>query len=171
MKKVIGYILYNLICKHLPTSYCRVGGEGWKKCRAFCGMLMLTSCGKNVNIEKGAVFSMKCTIGNNSGIGRNALLTGETHIGNDVMMGPDCIVYVQNHEFSRTDIPMCQQGKSVCKPVWIGNDVWIGARVIILPGTKIGNGVIIGAGAVVTGSVPDYAVIGGVPAKVIKFRK
>ena len=56
------------------------------------------------------------------------------------------------------------------EPVYIGDDVWIGARVIILPGRKIGEGVIIGAGAVVTKDVPDYAVVGGNPAKVIKFR-
>ncbi len=52
----------------------------------------------------------------------------------------------------------------------IENDVWIGARVIILDGVKIGNGVIVAAGAVVTKDVPDYAVVGGVPAKIIKYR-
>lgn len=55
--------------------------------------------------------------------------------------------------------------------VVIGNDVWIGMRVIIMPGVTIGNGVVIGAGAVVTKDVPDYAVVGGVPARIIKFRK
>lgn len=54
--------------------------------------------------------------------------------------------------------------------VTIGNDVWIGANVIILPGVKIGNGAIIAAGAVVTKDVPDYAVVGGVPASVLKYR-
>ena len=52
----------------------------------------------------------------------------------------------------------------------IGNDVWIGARVIVLPGVTIGNHVIIGAGAVVTKDIPDYAIAGGVPAKVIRYR-
>ena len=55
-------------------------------------------------------------------------------------------------------------------PVIIGNDVWIGANVVILPGVTIGNGVIIAAGAVVSKDVPDYAIVGGVPAKVIKYR-
>ena len=59
-------------------------------------------------------------------------------------------------------------GKSSLK---IGNDVWIGARVIVLPGCKtIGNGVIIGAGAVVTKDIPDYAIVGGNPAKILKYR-
>ena len=65
---------------------------------------------------------------------------------------------------------MCCQGFSEYKPVVISDDVWIGARVTILPGAKIGKGVIVGAGAVVTGEIPDYAVIGGVPARVIKYR-
>ncbi len=56
------------------------------------------------------------------------------------------------------------------EPVVIGDDVWIGTRVIILPGVKIGNGVIFADGAVVTKDIPDYAVAGGVPAKVIKYR-
>lgn len=56
------------------------------------------------------------------------------------------------------------------KEVVIGNDVWIGTRVIILPGVTIGDHSIIGAGAVVTKSFPDYSIIGGVPAKLIKSR-
>lgn len=56
------------------------------------------------------------------------------------------------------------------KPVTIGNDVWIGTRAIILDGVHIGDGAVVGAGAVVTKDVPPYAVVGGVPAKVIKYR-
>ena len=52
----------------------------------------------------------------------------------------------------------------------VGNDVWIGTNAVIMPGITVGNGVIIGAGAVVTKDVPDYAVVGGIPAKIIKFR-
>lgn len=56
------------------------------------------------------------------------------------------------------------------KPITIGNDVWIGANAVILPGVNIGNGAVIGAGAVVTKDVPDYAVVVGVPGKVLKYR-
>ena len=56
------------------------------------------------------------------------------------------------------------------KKVIIGNDVWIGENVTLLPSVKIGNGAIISAGSIVTKDVPDYAIVGGVPAKIIKYR-
>ena len=56
----------------------------------------------------------------------------------------------------------------IAKPVNIGNDVWIGGNVTILPGVNIGNNVVIAAGAVVTKDVPDNSLIGGVPAKIIR---
>lgn len=58
----------------------------------------------------------------------------------------------------------------VQKKVIIGNDVWIGSHALILGGVKIGDGAVIGAGAVVTKDVPPYAVVGGVPARIIKYR-
>ena len=86
------------------------------------------------------------------------------------MMGPECIIYTANHSFKRIDIPMCEQGFDEIKPVKVGNDVWIGGRVTILPGVNIGDGVVIGAGAVVTKDIPKYAIVGGVPAKIIGYR-
>ena len=110
-------------------------------------------------------------IGDNSGIGRNSYLSAEEkiEIGNNVMIGPQLIIYTANHETKR-DCLMIQQ-PMIKKPVRIGNDVWIGARVIILPGVSIGDGAIIGAGAVVTKDVTPYTVVGGVPARKIKDRE
>jgi maltose O-acetyltransferase len=132
--------------------------------------LIHKSCGSNVNIEIGAEFDSNVTLGNNSGIGIRAIIGREVYIGDDVMMGPECIIYTANHRFDRIDIPMREQGFLDIKPVVIGNDVWIGGRVIILPGVRIGDGAIIGAGAVVSKDVPPYAIVGGVPAKVLKYR-
>jgi maltose O-acetyltransferase len=87
------------------------------------------------------------------------------------MMGEDVLFQGGNHSFERTDIPMGHQGGSTKTELAIANDVWIGARVIVLPGCKkIGSGVIIGAGSVVTKDIPDYSIVGGNPAKVIRFR-
>lgn len=166
---LIGRFLY-FFASRLPASYSKIK-LGQKTLRKLCAKLILTECGKNVNVEKNAVFSSKITLGDNSGIGIRASISGKTHIGNNVMMGPDCIIYTRNHEFSRTDIPMCEQGFQEEKPVYIGDDVWIGGRVIILPGVKIGTGAIIGAGSVVTKDVPDYAIVAGNPAMVKKYRK
>ena len=90
-------------------------------------------------------------------------------IGDDVMMGPNYIIYTRNHSFNRTDIPMNKQGMQDFKSVVIGNDVWIGARVIILPCVQIGDGSIIGAGSIVTKDVPPYAIVGENPAKIISI--
>ena len=79
---------------------------------------------------------------------------------------PDLRAITPNHCSSSTDISMQLQGYTEEKEVVIGDDVWIGARVTILSGVHIGNGCIIGAGAVVTKDIPDYAVAVGVPATV-----
>ena len=117
------------------------------------------------------MITSKMEIGDRSGVGINAKMHGKVVIGKDVMMGPDCIIYTKNHAFCDTTIPMNKQGFSAEKPVIIGDDVWIGGRVIILPGVHVGKGAIIGAGAVVTKDVPEYAVVGGNPAKILKYRK
>ena len=108
-------------------------------------------------------------IDSGSGLGVNCRVHGPLHIGKNVMMGPDVTILTHTHNIERTDIPMGQQGMRVSEVV-IGNDVWIGMRVIIMPGVKVGDGVVIGAGAVVTKDVPDFAIVGGVPAKIIRYR-
>ena len=86
------------------------------------------------------------------------------------MMGANVSIFSRNHKFSDINVPMNKQGFSEEQPVIIGNDVWIGANVIILPGVKIGTGSVIGAGAVVTKNVEEYTVVGGNPAAVLKRR-
>ena len=87
------------------------------------------------------------------------------------MMGPEVAIYTVNHCTERIDIPMNVQGITPERPVVIGNDVWIGTRVIILGGVKVGTGSIIAAGSVVTKSIPAYTIVAGVPAKVVRVRK
>ena len=167
--RIFGSALYHTIGKRLPVSYSRfrIGQRGF---RAFCGKLMLAKCGKHVNIEKGAIFASSVTLGDNSGIGINANIGAHCIIGNDVMMGPECTIYTQNHRFDDTSKPMRCQGFQKVKPVHIGNDVWIGGRVTILPGVKVGDHAIIGAGSIVTKDVPEWAIVAGNPATIKKFR-
>jgi maltose O-acetyltransferase len=127
-----------------------------------------------VNVEHGAYFGSGhlVEIGNNSGIGVSCHVPADIRIGNDVMMGPEVLIIGrnQNHRFDYVGIPMRLQGYEDAPPVVIEDDVWIGARVIVLPGIRIGSGAVIGAGAVVTKDVPPYAVCVGNPARVIRFR-
>ena len=170
IKRVVGQIIYDCVAKKLPESYSYVK-IGQASLRAFCAKLILTECGKNVNIEKGAVFSSKVHLGDNSGIGINASLGGTCYIGKNVMMGPQCVIYSRNHRFDNTEVPMCEQGFYDEKPVYIGDDVWIGGRVTILPGVNVGSHSIIGAGSVVTKDVPEWSIVAGNPAVVKKYRK
>ncbi len=168
IKTKILFILYQVFASWLPQSShfppaCFI--------RRFFAKGIITSCGKGVNIEKGARFTPGLEIGNRSGVGIKCELNGPIIIGNDVMMGPEVVIYTDGHKHDRTDIPMMDQGFTDYQPVTIGNDVWIGRRVIIMPGVTIGDGVIIGAGAVVTKDAPAYTVIAGVPAKCVKNRK
>lgn len=166
-KKVL-FLLYKITASWLPISQRSMLA---KRIRGFWAKQIVEYCGTNVNIERNAVFGPEIRIGDNSGIGINCELYGPVEIGENVMMGPEVIIYTSGHNFSRTDIPIMQQGSTDSKPVRIGNDVWIGRRVIIMPGVSIGNGSVIGAGAIVTHNIPDMTVAAGVPAKIIKERR
>lgn len=174
MKKIslfFCYILYYFFARHLPTSYLPYA-FGAKKIRYLICKSMFKKCGKNVNIEHGADIGTgrHIEIGDNSGIGVNCVVK-KAIIGKDVMMGPDVVFITANHNFEDTSIPMRGTGHAPAEIIQISDDVWLGTRVIILPGIKIGKGAIIGAGSVVTKDVPDYAIVGGNPARIIRNRK
>ena len=78
-------------------------------------------------------------------------------------------VHPENHNYSSLHVPIRDQGVTG-KGIVIGANCWIGAKVTILDGTRLGNGCVVAAGAVVKGEFPDNCIIGGVPAKVIKMR-
>ncbi len=170
-KRVLFGFLYSC-AKSLPPSYFRpfpVGG--WLR-RCFAAG-MLESVGEGANIETGAHFSnggLGVRIGARSGVGIRAQVSPYVTIGDNVMMGPDVLILTRNHAFSRTDIPMIEQGYGEYRPVVIEDDVWIGARAVILPGVRIGKGSLVGAAAVVTKLVPPYSIVGGNPARVIRSR-
>ena len=107
------------------------------------------------------------TIGDHTRIGIYCTVIGPVSIGNNVNLAQGITVTALNHNFEDTTRRIDEQGIST-KPVVIGDDVWIGANAVILPGVTIGRHVVVAAGAVVTKDVPDNCIVGGVPAKVIK---
>lgn len=170
IRKMLGYILYVFIGSWLPHYQCSLPWIIPKKIKQLCGKLMFEECGKNVDIGRKISFSARVSLGDNSSIGDFAHFNGEVHIGKNVMMSPNCSFIASNHVTCRKDIPMNLQG-GIEAPIFIDDDVWIGYGTIILAGVHIEKGAIIAAGSVVCKNVPEYSVVGGVPAKVIKYRE
>lgn len=174
MKTFYLFIYYGF-ARYLPKSTTSiVGNLGMKIRRLLCKHIFL-SCGEKVVIENNVYFGngRDIELGSEVGFGSNfKSLNRILKIGSYLMMGEDVLFLGGGHNYKQTDIPMGYQATIPRTPLLINDDVWIGARVIVLPGCKrIGKGVIIGAGSVVTRDIPDYAIVGGNPAKIIKYRK
>ena len=107
------------------------------------------------------------TIGDYTRIGIHCTVIGPVCIGNHVNLAQGITVTALNHIFKDSSRRIDEQGVST-KPVVIGDDVWIGANAVILPGVTIGSHCVVAAGAVVTKDVPNHTLVGGIPAKVIK---
>ena len=104
----------------------------------------------------------------NSNVMINADFNGCIEIGQYVIIAPNVVIRASSHNFSDLSKPIRLQGHKAGKII-IGNDVWIGANAVITEDVTIGDGAVIGAGSVVTHDVPPYAVVGGVPARIIKL--
>lgn len=163
--------LYYAIAKNLSAPPMPLGCLG-DQIRTCLARRIFKKMGTDVKICKGAVFGsgMNVEIGDYSSLNSRCWIANDTTIGADVMMGPEIIVLSGSHNFERVDIPMREQGAPPRKRVVIGDDVWIGTRSIILPGVRLGSHSIIGAGSVVTSDVPEWAIVGGNPAKLIRYR-
>jgi maltose O-acetyltransferase len=167
-------LIYYTLAKYLPKSTTPVIGKVSKNLRRFLCSQLFKSSGNKLVVENGVYFGngKDVSVGFEVGFGKNFQCRNvKLTVGDYLMMGEDVLFQGGNHSFERTDIPMGHQGGGGKTELVIANDVWIGARVIVLPGCKkIGNGVVVGAGSVVTKDIPDYAIVGGNPAKIIRFR-
>lgn len=136
--------------------------------------------GNNISIGDNTI--MECTgvisqlgegiqIGDNVGFAQNCFIQvrGKVIIGNNVIFGPGSSVFSENHNFSNISVPINEQGVNR-KGVIIKDGVWVGSGAKILDGVKVGAHSIIAAGAIVNKDVPPYAIVAGIPARVIKYR-
>lgn len=140
------YVFYKILCKRIePFPF------------IFSGVFLQHSYG----IEIGRNF--------NANRGVHMYGRGGIKIGDYVLIGPNVIITSSQHRYDIKGTPILFQGHEK-KEIVIGNDVWIGANAVILPGVTIGEGTIIGAGAVVTSDTEPYSIVGGVPARKIGER-
>lgn len=140
----------------------------------------MKSHGKNVSIGQGTKMNWSnVSVGDSVHIGEDNLFIcylAEVRIGNHVMTGPRASIITGGHRIDILDRYMDEIGHDEKRPeddrdVVIEDDVWIGSNTTILRGVTVGTGSVVAAGAVVTKDVPPYAVVAGVPARVVKFRK
>lgn len=157
MKRVLKALYINLrkalaaAYRYRVTSRCRAYGAGLTV-NFYSTVTAATVLGNNVNFNGMAI--------------RGA---GKVLIGDNFHSGQDCLILTDNHNYaSGTAIPY--DNTVISKDVRIHDNVWLGDRVIILGGVTLEEGVIVQAGNVVTRSVPKYAIVGGHPAQVLKYR-
>lgn len=168
-KRKIFYLIYNIIGKYLPRTYMPYS-FGSKNLRAFLVRNCIDSCGINLRIETNVLLSPFTEIGDNVEINENVRIRQNVKIGNNVLIAPGVQLITINHNYSDASIPIKNQGEMKGK-IEIKDDVWLGTNVIVLPNIKIGKGSIVGAGSIVTKDVPEFTIVAGNPARIIKYRQ
>lgn len=126
--------------------------------------------GEGLKVNKKSTVTPKTKLGDNVNFnGMTISGSGRVVIGNNFHSGEDCLIISQIHNYDNGGaIPY--DSSYITKDIKIKDNVWIGVRVIVLGGVTIGEGAIIQAGSVVISDIPDYAIAGGHPAKVFKYR-
>lgn len=164
-----------MIGKHVTIShakhiYCgrRVKFEDYSEIHGLCCYGLCfgndVTIGRGTMVRPSSYYGIDCgqglIIGNNSSIGPHSYIgcSGLIKIGDNVMIGPKCSMFAENHVFTDLNQTIKSQGV-ISRGITIGNDCWIGSNVIILDGVTIGNHVVIGAGTLITKDVPDNSVI------------
>lgn len=142
-----------------PFEYIQIGGS----CRVERDLTIWIS--EQLDARPSLCIDSHTYIGRNTFLGAHEPIT----IGKYVLIGAYCYITSANHQYQSRELPIGLQG-FIGAPITIEDCVWLGTRVVVLPGVTIGEGAIVGAGSVVTKDIPPYEIWAGVPAKFIKKR-
>jgi acetyltransferase-like isoleucine patch superfamily enzyme len=136
--------------------------------------LRVMNRGKSTPVSASARFNhpQNITIGDRSNINRNCMIwagdNAKVIIGKDCLTGPGVTIIASKYDVKGRNI--VRSYPPFERDIIIEDDVWLGANVVVLPGVKIGKGAIVGAGSVITKDIPPYAIVTGIPGKIIKER-
>lgn len=157
-----------LRCKNLCYKYNNLNPLNKKKRKKIIKRILGTTkdelwieqpfgCDYGYNIEVGEAFYANHNL--------IILDTNKVKFGDNVIIGPNCSFYCANHPF---DVETRITGREFGSPIKVGDNVWIGGNVVVLPGVSIGNNVVIGAGSIVTRDIPDNSLAYGNPCTVVR---
>ena len=158
MLAAAAFYLYNSGISHFPSYSVR---------HFYLRRVLGLRLGSGSAVHMGCFFTGRdIEIGNNSVVNRNCYLDGRAglRIGNNASISPECYLLSLDHD------PQSPEFACVPGPVSVEDYVWLGARVMVLPGVRLARGSVVGAGAVVTKSSDPYTIVAGVPAKKISER-
>jgi maltose O-acetyltransferase len=166
------YLAYYWFARWLPASHAyRWLGALSSRLRGWLCRYLFDALGQGCVVEHGVEFGTGAGVVLRDraclGVRAQVLGDGGLEVGRDAMMGPDVTIVTQDH---RPSADGRFDGYERAKVV-IGDDAWIGTRAVILKGVRVGRSAIVAAGAVVTKDVPDFAIVGGVPARILKMRE
>ena len=183
MKKCTGLLLVGKKTQITHAKHIRCGNrvkfEDYAEIHGLCSEGLNfgdnVTIGRNVMISPSSYYGRDLGIGlemgDNSSIGPHGYIgcSGKIKIGSNVMFGPKCSLFAENHLFSDTTSTIKSQGVSN-KGINVEDDCWIGSNVIILDGVTIGKGSVIGAGTIITKDIPAYSVVIDKREKIVKSR-
>lgn len=170
MRKFFCLLAYYGFAQFLPDMPFP-GGTASTRLRSFLARGFLASAGKEIDIRSNSFLAdgRYLRMADRSSIGPNCKIYG-ADLGYGVIVGPHCVFFKENRAADDLSKPVGAHGTTAIKVPVVEDFAWVGERVLVLQGRRIGKGAIVGAGAVVTRDVPPFSIVGGNPARVIGHR-